>query len=201
MLWVTITMVSFCFNSKIRSSIFAVEIGSSAEAGSSISITSGLTARARASSVDRPAGRLGCSADGTAATEPDAIPLIWVVEPVGRTRVGRARVIPPPVTISGDVHAGPLEHRGHRDRLPADNRLEAVQGAALRVKLKRLKKTKTTTLDGTAVELHANIELPDDVMDVMLTLWTNTALGDGVRPERTRYRDMFPYFVPVDTDS
>ena len=32
-----------------------------------------------------------------------------------------------------------------------------------RTKLKRLKKTKTTTLDGTSIELHANIELPDDV--------------------------------------
>jgi phosphotransferase system enzyme I (PtsI) len=34
-----------------------------------------------------------------------------------------------------------------------------------RLKLRRLKKTKTTTLDGIRVELHANIELPDDVTD------------------------------------
>jgi phosphoenolpyruvate-protein phosphotransferase (PTS system enzyme I) len=32
-----------------------------------------------------------------------------------------------------------------------------------RLKLRRLRKTRTTTLDGTAIELHANIELPDDV--------------------------------------
>lgn len=33
-----------------------------------------------------------------------------------------------------------------------------------RLKLRRLRKTRTTTLDGTAIELHANIELPDDVV-------------------------------------
>ncbi|HKQ23175.1 MAG TPA: phosphoenolpyruvate--protein phosphotransferase [Burkholderiales bacterium] len=32
-----------------------------------------------------------------------------------------------------------------------------------RLKLRRLRRTRTTTLDGTAIELHANIELPDDV--------------------------------------
>ena len=32
-----------------------------------------------------------------------------------------------------------------------------------RLKLRRLRKTRTTTLDGTAIELQANIELPDDV--------------------------------------
>ena len=36
--------------------------------------------------------------------------------------------------------------------------------------------------------------LPDDVMDVILTLATNTALGDGVRPDVTRIRPEFPYF-------
>jgi len=36
--------------------------------------------------------------------------------------------------------------------------------------------------------------LTDDVMDVMLTLATNTALGDGVAPDRTRIRSDFPYF-------
>ena len=36
--------------------------------------------------------------------------------------------------------------------------------------------------------------LTDDVMDVILTLATNTALGDGVSPDRTRVRDEFPYF-------
>jgi hypothetical protein len=36
--------------------------------------------------------------------------------------------------------------------------------------------------------------LTDDVMDVMLTLLTNTALGDGVAPDRSRVRDEFPYY-------
>ena len=34
----------------------------------------------------------------------------------------------------------------------------------------------------------------DDVMDVMLTLATNTPLTDGVAPDRSRMRDEFPYF-------
>jgi Domain of unknown function (DUF4331) len=36
--------------------------------------------------------------------------------------------------------------------------------------------------------------LSDDVMDVILTLATNTALGDGVVPDKSRIRDVFPYF-------
>ena len=36
--------------------------------------------------------------------------------------------------------------------------------------------------------------LADDVMDVMLTLATNTPLADGVRPGQSRMRDEFPYF-------
>jgi hypothetical protein len=36
--------------------------------------------------------------------------------------------------------------------------------------------------------------LCDDVMDVMLTLATNTALGDGVAPDMRRMRPDFPYF-------
>lgn len=36
--------------------------------------------------------------------------------------------------------------------------------------------------------------LTDDVMDVMLTLWTNTALRDGVAPDPSRLRDEFPYY-------
>lgn len=36
--------------------------------------------------------------------------------------------------------------------------------------------------------------LTDDVMDVILTLATNTALGDGVAPNKDRTRDAFPYF-------
>ena len=47
----------------------------------------------------------------------------------------------------------------------AEYKLRQEQWQLERLKLKRLKKTKTTTLDGTAVELHANIELPDDVAD------------------------------------
>ena len=47
----------------------------------------------------------------------------------------------------------------------AEYKLRQEQWQLERLKLKRLKKTRTTTLDGTAVELHANIELPDDVAD------------------------------------
>ena len=36
--------------------------------------------------------------------------------------------------------------------------------------------------------------LTDDVMDVILTLATNTALGDGVVPDKSRTRSEFPYF-------
>ena len=36
--------------------------------------------------------------------------------------------------------------------------------------------------------------LADDVMDVILTLATNTPLGDGVVPDKTRIRGEFPYF-------
>ncbi len=36
--------------------------------------------------------------------------------------------------------------------------------------------------------------LTDDVMDVILTLATNTALGDGVIPDKDRTRAEFPYF-------
>jgi Domain of unknown function (DUF4331) len=36
--------------------------------------------------------------------------------------------------------------------------------------------------------------LADDAMDVILTLATNTPLGDGVAPDRGRIRSAFPYF-------
>jgi hypothetical protein len=36
--------------------------------------------------------------------------------------------------------------------------------------------------------------LLDDVMDVVLTLATNSPLSDGVRPDQTRMRRDFPYF-------
>ena len=36
--------------------------------------------------------------------------------------------------------------------------------------------------------------LADDVMDVMLTLASNKPLGDGVAPDRSRVRSVFPYF-------
>jgi hypothetical protein len=36
--------------------------------------------------------------------------------------------------------------------------------------------------------------LGDDVMDVILTLVTNTALGDGVAPDTRLIRPDFPYF-------
>ncbi|HWA14599.1 MAG TPA: phosphoenolpyruvate--protein phosphotransferase [Burkholderiales bacterium] len=47
----------------------------------------------------------------------------------------------------------------------AEYKLRREQLELERAKLKRLKKTRTTTLDGTSIELHANIELPDDVAD------------------------------------
>ncbi|MFN0039266.1 MAG: phosphoenolpyruvate--protein phosphotransferase [Burkholderiales bacterium] len=47
----------------------------------------------------------------------------------------------------------------------AEYKLRQEQWDLERLKLKRLKKTRTTTLDGAAVELHANIELPGDVAD------------------------------------
>ncbi len=47
----------------------------------------------------------------------------------------------------------------------AEYKLRREQLELERTKLKRLKKTRTTTLDGTGIELHANIELPDDVAD------------------------------------
>ena len=47
----------------------------------------------------------------------------------------------------------------------AEFKLRQEQWQLERNKLKRLKKTRTTTLDGTGIELHANIELPDDVAD------------------------------------
>lgn len=43
--------------------------------------------------------------------------------------------------------------------------------------------------------------LTDDVMDVMLTLATNTALGDGVAPDKGRVRSNFPYFGPPYTSA
>ena len=48
MLWVTMTIVKRSLSSVIRSSMASVEIGSSAEQGSSMSRTSGSTAIARA---------------------------------------------------------------------------------------------------------------------------------------------------------
>ena len=43
--------------------------------------------------------------------------------------------------------------------------------------------------------------LADDVMDVMLALATNTALGDGVAPDQARVRSEFPYFGPPYTSA
>jgi hypothetical protein len=53
------------------------------------------------------------------------------------------------------------------------------------------------TLDSEAAFAVASFNgrgLADDVMDVMLALTTNTALGDGVAPDRRRMRAEFPYF-------
>jgi phosphotransferase system enzyme I (PtsI) len=48
----------------------------------------------------------------------------------------------------------------------ADYRLRQHQFELERQKLRRLRTTRATTIDGIPVELHANIELPDDVADV-----------------------------------
>jgi phosphotransferase system enzyme I (PtsI) len=58
----------------------------------------------------------------------------------------------------------------------ADYRLRQHQWELERAKLKRLRNTRASTLDGTAVELHANIELPDDVAAVR----ENGATGIGL---------------------
>jgi hypothetical protein len=41
--------------------------------------------------------------------------------------------------------------------------------------------------------------LTDDVMDVMLTIASNTALADGVAPNKDRVQPVFPYFGPAYT--
>jgi phosphotransferase system enzyme I (PtsI) len=63
----------------------------------------------------------------------------------------------------------------------AEYKLRQEQWELERLKLRRLRKTRTTTLDGTAIELHANIELPDDVAGAM----ENGA--DGVGLFRTEF--------------
>jgi phosphotransferase system enzyme I (PtsI) len=58
----------------------------------------------------------------------------------------------------------------------SEYRLRQNQWEIERLKLKRLRTTFTTTLDGTPVELHANIEIPDDVEEVR----ENGAVGIGL---------------------
>jgi len=58
----------------------------------------------------------------------------------------------------------------------AEYRLRHSQLELERQKLKRLKTSRATTLDGTAVELHANIELPSDLPEVN----DNGAAGIGL---------------------
>ncbi len=58
----------------------------------------------------------------------------------------------------------------------AEYKLRQSQWELEKQKLKRLKSTRATTLDGTEVELHANIELPEDVNDVK----ANGATGIGL---------------------
>ncbi|MGH8617136.1 MAG: phosphoenolpyruvate--protein phosphotransferase [Burkholderiales bacterium] len=58
----------------------------------------------------------------------------------------------------------------------ADYRLRQHQWELERSKLKRLRNTRAATLDGTTIELHANIELPDDVAAVR----ENGATGIGL---------------------
>jgi len=58
----------------------------------------------------------------------------------------------------------------------AEYRLRQEQWQLERQKLKRLKTTRAATLDGTRVELHANIELPEDVPQAK----ENAAAGIGL---------------------
>jgi phosphotransferase system enzyme I (PtsI) len=58
----------------------------------------------------------------------------------------------------------------------AEYRLRQHQWELERAKLKRLRTTRATTLDGESVELHANIELPDDIAAVL----ENGATGIGL---------------------
>jgi phosphotransferase system enzyme I (PtsI) len=58
----------------------------------------------------------------------------------------------------------------------AEYRLRQEQWQLERQKLKRLKTTRAATLDGTRVELHANIELPEDVHQAK----ENSAAGIGL---------------------
>ena len=65
----------------------------------------------------------------------------------------------------------------------AEYKLRQSQWELERQKLKRLKTTRATTLDGTRIELHANIELPHDI-------------GRGERKRRHRHRPV-PQRIPV----
>jgi phosphotransferase system enzyme I (PtsI) len=58
----------------------------------------------------------------------------------------------------------------------SEYRLRQNQWELERLKLKRLRTTFSTTLDGTPIELHANIEVPDDVEEVK----ENGAMGIGL---------------------
>ena len=58
----------------------------------------------------------------------------------------------------------------------AEYRLRQEQWQLERQKLKRLKTTRAATLDGTRIELHANIELPEDVHQAK----ENAAAGIGL---------------------
>lgn len=58
----------------------------------------------------------------------------------------------------------------------SEYRLRQNQWEIERLKLKRLRTTFTSTLDGTPVELHANIEIPDDVDEAK----ENGAMGIGL---------------------
>ncbi len=65
---------------------------------------------------------------------------------------------------------------GPDQQVLAEYQLRQHQFDIERQKLKRLRDTRATTLDGIAVELHANIELPDDVVQAK----ENGATGIGL---------------------
>ncbi len=73
----------------------------------------------------------------------------------------------------------------------AEYKLRQTQRELERQKLKRLKLTRSTTLDGTVVELQANIELPQDIEQVK----ENGAMGIGL------FRSEFLYLNRPDLPS
>ncbi len=65
---------------------------------------------------------------------------------------------------------------GPSKEILAEYRLKQNQWQLEQQKLQRIKTTKATTVDGTAIELHANIEVPEDVISVKASGATGVGL-------------------------